>query len=356
MNSTPDLKGPPDAGEGLPRGTMVGGILLLLGAACLWSLNGALIKLISMSGAGPGPVTIAFYRSLFAGLVLIPVARGRYASLLAKDGKSGTNKSAGSATPTGRPASTGIGEVSAAEGAMAGVSSIRPEKSGMLRLKPAACWCVVAFTLMTVCFVAANTMTKAANAIILQYTSTFWVFGLSPWLLKERPGAADLRVLLLAFAGIVVIFLGDAATDLWGLVVALASGLFFGLLTLSIRQLRDSDSAALTVLNNLGSALLILPFVLIQGSLAVSQRSFVLLVIMGVVQFGLPYYLYSLGLQRVRAYHAAFITMAEPMLVPVWTYLAVGERVPVTTVIGGMVILAALFIFGLSLRKRAAAA
>ncbi len=302
------------------RRRYLGGILLLLGAGVLWSLNGALIKLIFRSGAGPDGLIIAFYRSLFAGLFLVPLARGKFHTL----GRRWDHSK--------RPGQE--------EG-----------NTGRWGLQPAAIWCVVFFTLMTVCFVVANTKTEAANAIILQYTSTFWVFGLSPWLLKERPRAGDAPVLALAVVGILVIFFGKAETNLGGLVIALAAGLFFGLLTLAIRQLRNSDSAALTVFNNLGSAALMLPFVLLQGGLMVSPRAWILLTLMGVVQFGVPYYLYTLGLKRVPAYQAAFITMVEPVLVPVWAYCAVGETAPITTIIGGAIILGALCLFGRSARR-----
>ena len=280
------------------------GIAFLLLASLLWSLNGALIKLINDSGRGPHGVTIAFYRSLFAGLFLLPLARGKWRTL-------------------GR----------------------RNEGGSLRGIRPTAVWCVVFFTLMTASFVIANTMTVAANAIILQYTSTFWIFALSPWLLRERARSGDVWVLALAMGGIAVIFAGNASTDLVGLAIALASGLFFGLLTMMIRRLRDSDSAAVTVLNNLGSAVLLLPFAWGIGTLMLPTRAFLLLVIMGIVQFGTPYYLYTLGLARVPAYQASLITMLEPVLVPMWTYLAVGERVRATTFIGGAAILAALLLF-----------
>ncbi len=285
-------------------GSYLCGVLLLLLAALLWSLNGALIKLINAEGAGPNAVTIAFSRSLVAGLFLLPLARGKLHTLRHPSGS-----------------------------------------REWLGLRPAAVCCTVFFALMSVAFVVANTQTEAANAIILQYTSTFWVFGLSPWLLKERPRRRDSWILMLAVAGIAIIFLGNADTDLFGLVVGLGAGVFFALLTIMIRRLRDADSAAVVVLNNLGSAALILPLVVIMGAGPMSTRSVVLLAIMGVVQFGLPYYFYSRGLVRVPAYQAALITMAEPILVPVWTYLAVGERVPVSTLSGGSVILLALALF-----------
>ena len=103
------------------------GILLLLAAAGLWSLNGLLIKTLQAGGAGG--CTIAAYRSLFAAAVLGPIAVRRW-------------------TPI-------------------------PEKGWLLAT-------VLAFTGMSATFVIATTMTTAANAIILQYTAPAWVFVFSP--------------------------------------------------------------------------------------------------------------------------------------------------------------------------------
>jgi len=287
------------------------GTLLLLAAGVMWSLNGALIKLINHEGHGPDGVVIAFYRSLFAGLILLPLSRGKLHTLVRDN--------------LNRPSPASY--------------------KALFHLRPAAIWCVVFFTLMTVAFVVANTQTEAANAILLQYTSTFWVFGLSPWVLKERPHRRAKFILVVALVGIGVIFAGNASSDLTALLIALSSGLFFALLSLMIRRMQDCNSAAIMVLNNLGSALLIFPLVLFMDGLWVSQRSFLWLVLMGVVQFGIPYYLYTLGMSRVPAYSAALLIMIEPVLVPIWAYLAVGETVPATTIVGGSIILFALVMF-----------
>ena len=303
------------------------GIGLIVLASLLWSLNGALIKIVTDQGRGAGGVSIAFYRSLFAGVFLLPLTWGKWRS-------------------------------SAANG------------TSILK-RPAAFWCVVFFTLMTLSFVVANTITQAASVIILQYTSTFWIFGLSPLILKERPRSSDFWFLALAMAGIATIFFGESIwhallhrgdiqsastsfarshrppANLTGLVIALASGLFYALLTLMIRRLRDANSASVTVMNNLGSAILLFPLVVAVGGLTISLRSFWLLLFMGIVQFGLPYYLYTLGLKRIPAYQAALITLLEPVLVPVWAVLAIGrsEMPPAWTLIGGGVILVALLLF-----------
>jgi drug/metabolite transporter (DMT)-like permease len=306
------------------------GILLVTLAALFWSLNGALIKIVNQDGQGPGGVAIAFYRSLVAGLFLLPFARGRWRTLR------GAQDSRFKHQEWTRPDTRRF-------------FALQAFKAAWLPWlpRPAAIWCAIFFTLMTAFFVVANTMTQAANVIILQYTSTFWIFGLSPMVLNERPRSSDLWILALAFAGIVIIFAGNASAHAMGLTIALASGLFYALLTMMIRRLRDADSAAVTVFNNLVAAALLLPVVVAAGGLGLTLRSLLLLIFMGVVQFGLPYYLYTLGLARIPAYQAALITMLEPVLVPCWSYLAIGkpEAPSAWTVAGGAVILFALLLF-----------
>ncbi len=319
-----------DAAEARRR--YVVGVGLLLASGALWSLSGALIKLTHQDGAGPHGVTIAFYRSLLAGLFVLPMAWGKFQTLLRnrhhRNSSSAREDIHGGATP-----------------ATAGVLSRRA-------VRPEAIACVIFFTIMTACFVVANTMTRSSNVIILQYTSTSWIFLLSPLLLRESPRRGDVWILVIAMTGVAVIFGGNMSTDLAGLTVALSSGLFFGLLTLMIRLMRDADPAAVTVACMLGSAVLLLPFVLFVDGFTISFRSLVYLAILGVVQFGLPYYLYTLGLARVPAHQAALLTMTEPVLNPIWSFVAVGETVPLTTVAGGVIILAALVVFVLGARRR----
>jgi len=117
--------------------------------------------------------------------------------------------------------------------------------------------------------------------------------------------------------------------------------------------MRDCDSASVTVLNNLGAAVLLVVPAILVGQLMLTPRAWLFVTFMGIVQFGLPYYFYTLGLARIPAHQAALITMAEPVLVPIWTYLAIGEVPVVTTLIGGGVILMALLLFAASAHRRA---
>ncbi len=269
--------------------TRYAGVLALLAAATLWSLNGVLIKVLSADQM-PG-ITIACLRSLIGGLVFLPLAWPRRHTL----------RNVGAAWPVG---------------------------------------CVLMFTLMTATFVISNTMTTSANAIILQYTSPIWIFLLSPLLLRERPRRAEGAVLVVAMAGVAIIFAGHARDSLAALLVALTSGLGYGALTVALRGLRPVNAMVVAAMNALGSGVLLIAPTLIWGTFELTARQWGLVVLMGLVQFTLPYFLFTWALQRVEAHRAGMVVLLEVVLNPVWTFLAVSETPAASTLIGGPLVLA----------------
>lgn len=264
------------------------GVAALFVCAILWSLNGPLIKLLAREEVPA--ITIACYRSLLGGMVFVPLVARRWHSIR-----------------TVRPAWPIAG--------------------------------VLTFTFMTTSFVIATSMTYAANAIILQYTSPIWVFLLSPLILKERPSWAEAWVLLLAMTGVGVIFIGNMQTDFSGLLVGLAAGLGYGSLTVVLRGLRSVSPLVVTATNALGSGVLLLVPVAIWGHFWLTPHQAGLMLLLALVQFTLPYVLFSWALQRVEAYRAALILLLETVLNPVWTFLLVGEVPPTATILGGPLIL-----------------
>ena len=254
-------------------------------AALLWSLNGPLIKSAHLPG-----ITIAFYRSALGGLVLLPWAWARRGTLRA-------------AAPARLLGAVGL------------------------------------FTVMTACFVVATTLTAASTAILLQYTAPVWVVLLSAVFLRERPVRADFVALALALVGVGVMCSGQVASDGRALAIALLSGLAFGALIVALRGLRQVDPLALTALNTLGSALLLAPLVAAGPGLRLSGEQFGLLLLLGVVQFTLPYVLFCWAVRGVEANRAALIVLLEAVFNPILTWTFVGEPVPATTLLGGPLVL-----------------
>jgi drug/metabolite transporter (DMT)-like permease len=106
---------------------------------------------------------------------------------------------------------------------------------------------------------------------------------------------------------------------------------------------------ALSSLYNLTAAALLFP--LAYGALALSFEAFLVVAAQGVFQLGIPYVLFIRGLRTVRATDAALITLVEPVLNPLWVWLAVSEAPHSSTCVGGALILLALVVRFVGLRQ-----
>ena len=135
-------------------------------------------------------------------------------------------------------------------------------------------------------------------------------------------------------------------SGLQGVMLGLVSGFFYAMVVLSVRALRDLDSAWLISLNLLVTAVVLLPYVLYLGVLpSFGQASW--LVAFGAFQLGLPYVLFARGVRHMPSHQASFIVLLEPLLVPFWVWLAWRndasyERPSWWTLVGGSMILVGL--------------
>jgi drug/metabolite transporter (DMT)-like permease len=267
-------------------------------AAVLWSLSGGFTKLLSENtGLGLNiphltGLQIAFFRALFAGLFLLPV--------------------------------------------------LRP---GDLSFRRPMLVMVACFAAMNALYVVAMQEGSAANAVLLQYTAPMWMYLASIWWLGEKPDRRSSSALVAGLLGIAIIVWGGwQDTQLPVIAIALGSGVAYAGVLLYLRVLRDASSRWLTVLNHLCGALVLVPVLVVLAPQTPSLVQFGVLFLFGSVQMGLPYVLVARGLRVVSPQEAGTITLLEPLLNPLWAYLAAPDKeVPsVYTFVGGAFILGAL--------------
>ena len=193
-------------------------------------------------------------------------------------------------------------------------------------------------------FVSANKITTAANAIALQYTAPIFVFAIVHFLFHEKIAGVSWISLLFGMLGVGVICAGSAGQpDAAGVMIALLSGLLFSIYMVSLRFLKEVSAGTLTFLNNLACCLILLPFV--RSELALSLGEVWIVAVMGVAQLGIPYWLFSKGLEKIQLQEASLIVLIEPVLNPIWVALAVGEVPSKATLAGG-----SLIVLGLGVR------
>src|SRR4030095_9253169 len=131
------------------------------------------------------------------------------------------------------------------------------------------------------------------------------------------------------------------ARGLLGIVVALGSGISFAMMVMLLRKQKDASPESSLLLGNLLTADIGWPCGLGHG-LTVEQWA--ILGVLGAVQLGLPYILYSMAIKRVTALEAILIPMLEPILNPIWVALAKGEIAGPWSLAGGGLVLGAVLI------------
>ncbi|MFO0947525.1 MAG: DMT family transporter [Planctomycetota bacterium] len=268
------------------------GRVYLLASAVLWSTSGVFVKNLALPA-----IVMAEYRAILAGITLLCLVFFRRVRI-----------------------------------------SWNPWMLGM----------VLCFASMNFLFISSMTLTTAANTIFLQYTAPFWMFLASVLLLREPIERANLVSLGGAMVGIVILILGQRNLDSgnWlGIAYGLGSGVMFAGVAVFLRVLRSHDAMWLAALNHL-SAGIILATVSFSWSIASGTPSEVpsyanlgWLALFGVGQMAIPYVLFALGMQLVSPQEAGIITLLEPVLVPTWTFLSVGEKPSSATLFGGAVLI-----------------
>lgn len=254
-------------------------VLYLVITSVLWSLGGLLIKLVNWN-----PIAIAAGRSLISALLILAYVK-------------------------------------------------RPKFTWSVDQLLAAFFYFGTVTL----FVTANKLTTAANAIILQYGAPIYVAIFAPMILKEKTKMADWLAIGFAFFGMTLFFFDELEIKgVVGILVAIASGISFAMYIIFMRKQKDASPIESTLLGNILTALVGLPIIFSQSF---EFRNIVGIVLLGTVQLGFSYILYSIAIKYVEALEAILIPVIEPILNPIWVYLAYGERPGKWALLGGAIVL-----------------
>jgi len=195
----------------------------------------------------------------------------------------------------------------------------------------------VAYTSTVVLFVAANKLTTAANAILLQYTAPIYIAIFGAWFLGERTSLIDWVSIAVVMIGMVLFFFDSLTTaGMLGNVLAMISGLSFAWLALLLRKQKDGSPIESILLGNILTALIGAPFFFESTP---SASSVVGLLLLGIFQLGIPYVLYGKAVKHVTALEATLIPALEPILNPIWVLLLMGEKPGTWALAGGSIVL-----------------
>lgn len=233
------------------------------------------------------------------------------------------------------------------------IAGIRSAISGLFILvfdkKPKFTWsfpqiaAALSYALTVITFVSANKYTTAANAILIQYSAPIYVALFSGWLLKEKPSLFDWATIAVVFGGMALFFIEDIDTrGLFGNILAMISGVGFGLFPVFMRMQKDGSPIESVILGNAITAAVGIPFLFVSAPKTGAEWFYLL--VLGSVQLGIPYILYSKAIRYATALEASLVTVVEPILNPVWVFLFLNEKPGTLAILGGIIVVAAVTI------------
>jgi len=280
-------------------GTATTGYWLVLLAAVLWALLGVFST--RLLGAGVPAFEIAFWRAALASPLFIV-----HAALLKK-----------------------------------------------LRLAPRDAPAFTAFALVgvTLFYAALNLAIEAGGvslAFVLLYTAPAFVAVLAAVFLGERLTPLKIALVLMSMLGVLLVTRGDGATAsltavAWGLTAGASYASYYLFGKWALRRYRPVTIFAYVM--PLG-ALGLLPLVEFDVLRVSSSAVWLDLALMGTLSTYLAYFVYYTGLRTVEASRAVLVATVEPLLAALLAALLFGERLGVSGIIGGSLILATAIIAG----------
>ena len=271
------------------RRTVSGGWLVFFGAL-FWSLNAPLVKFIEMD-----PLLETGLRSLIAGVVLCPFIRIKKLNLSA--------------------------------------------------------WTVIyiiSYISLCIGVIVALSNTSAAISIGMQYGAMIWIF-IGNSIINKSISKSKLVPVLMIFSGVVLFMLsGISDGTMFGNLVALTESVSFAIMTISSKKTAGENPIGLTAIANLATGLFV--FCCLSPSFSdlayLNQTEWSVMLILGVIQVGLGYAFYNMGVQKTTAQTASIISLWEMILGPIWVALFLKEYPKGLVIAGFVIILAGMAVNG----------
>jgi len=196
--------------------------------------------------------------------------------------------------------------------------------------------------------------TSVANAMLLFATAPFMAAVLG-WVVLHEPVRTATWVAIAVAIGGIAIMVADksGSVALKGNLAALGSALGFSIFTVALRWGRTGEMLPAVFVSGLFAIVITLAICLsLDLSLVLGLSDGSIAMGMGMFQVGAGLILYTLGSRSLPAAELALLSLAEVLLGPFWVWLFLGETATQNTLLGGIVLLAAIVGNALSGKRR----
>lgn len=195
-------------------------------------------------------------------------------------------------------------------------------------------------SLSFVSYVVSMTETTVANVVFIISTQTIFLAIMGYFFLKEKISLTGFISIMLAISGI-GIMLSDSINQgsLFGNIVALAIPINFSILVVIIRKYPQLDMVPAIFYSGFFS--LIYGFVL-SNDLNFSNHDILMGFLLGVPQLAFGFICITIGSRTTPAVTVGLLMLLESLCGTLWVWMFLGEIPPLSVLIGGGVIIAAI--------------
>lgn len=203
---------------------------------------------------------------------------------------------------------------------------------------------IILSALGTTLFVFSVKYTAAANTVVLLATSSFFAAIFSYFILKEKIQKRTIVAILVSFLGVFVVFgssfsfSGNLLGDLLGVALAIVMGLELTLLR------KYSRFPVMLIISFSGFFIALVMFPFSEKIFDISLETLFWLSLMGFVQIPFAMYFIFISTKYITSAEVSLFTTIETTLAPIWLWFFLSEIPPKMTIIGGALVICAIFI------------
>jgi drug/metabolite transporter (DMT)-like permease len=198
-------------------------------------------------------------------------------------------------------------------------------------------------------FVLALNHTTVANVLFMQALAPLLAALIARVFLGETVSARTWSAMAIALAGVGLMVGGPDSSSTAGVVLPIVMTASFAVAIVIARHRRDVSMVPGTFVSQLMVLAVALPFA---STVGMSADDVGLLAFLGIFQIGLGLGLLTVAARLIPPAEVALISLLEVVLGPLWVWLAYDEQPGRTTVIGGLVVLAAVAVQALGDLRR----
>ncbi|MCY8848964.1 DMT family transporter [Bacillus inaquosorum] len=193
--------------------------------------------------------------------------------------------------------------------------------------------------------------TTLTNATLGYYFAPVFVMILSPFVLKEQLPVKKIVCISIAIIGMLLVvgngISASGTEDLLGIFFGLVAAAFYAALMLINKFIHHMGRLEITIIQLGITALLLLPYVFFTegfGIFGVSRSSVPFIIILGIVNTGIGFWLFFSGMQKLKGQSIAMLSYVDPFVAILISAMILQEQMTIVQMLGGALLLGSTFV------------